>query len=85
MIHASGLRYHKEKTYFDRAAEITGVIVDRDRLLAPQRQHRKLHLAKANLARAHGKERTAAVAKISGLQGQMKQISDGLPDSSLNH
>ncbi|MBR1004592.1 hypothetical protein JQ560_47830 [Bradyrhizobium liaoningense] len=85
VIHASGLRYHKEKTYFDRAAEITGVIVDRDRLLAPQRQHRKLHLAKANLARAHGKERTAAVAKISGLQGQMKQISDGLPDSSLNH
>ncbi|WP_375379615.1 reverse transcriptase domain-containing protein [Bradyrhizobium japonicum] len=31
VIHASGLRYHKEKTYFDRAAEITGVIVDRDR------------------------------------------------------
>lgn len=84
VIYSSGLRYHKEKSYFDRPAEITGVIVDRERLLAPQRQHRKLHLAKINLPRTSGKERAAALAKISGIKGQMNQIGDGLADSSPN-
>lgn len=79
-IYSSGLRYHKEKTYFDRPAEITGVIVDRDRLLAPKRQHKKLHLAKTYLANARGKERTATLAKISGLQGQISQVGEGLRD-----
>ncbi|WP_082813626.1 reverse transcriptase family protein [Bradyrhizobium sp. DOA1] len=78
VIHSSGLRYHKEKSYFDRPAEITGVIVNRERLLAPQRQHKKLHLVKVSLARTCGKEKTAALTKIGGLQGQMKQISNGL-------
>jgi hypothetical protein len=46
IIYASGLRYHKEKCYFDRPAEITGVLVNNDKLNAPNRQHKKLHQAK---------------------------------------
>ncbi|WP_339035592.1 hypothetical protein WHZ78_29455 [Bradyrhizobium symbiodeficiens] len=78
IIYSSGLRCHKGKAYFDRPAEITGVIVDRERLLAPQRQHKKLHQAKLRLARAHGAERTTAIAKLSGLKGQIAQIDEGV-------
>jgi retron-type reverse transcriptase len=48
VIHRSGLKYHKEKTYTDRPAEITGVIVDGDRLIVPDRQIAKLARARKN-------------------------------------
>lgn len=51
-IHRSGLRYHKEKTFIDRPAEITGIIVHGDRMLVPNRQHQKLYKAKGELRKA---------------------------------
>jgi len=74
IIHASGLRYHKEKRYFDRPAEITGVLVTKEKLYAPNRQHKKLHQAKLALINVSGIERKKAVSRIAGLSGQLDQI-----------
>ncbi len=41
-IHASGLRYHKEKVFHDRPARVTGVIVNGEQLAAPNRQLKKI-------------------------------------------
>jgi hypothetical protein len=51
-IHGAGLRYHKEKRYIDRPAEITGVIVDSGTLLPPNRQLKKLTQTRAALRRS---------------------------------
>ena len=74
IIHASGLRYHKEKRYFDRPAEITGVLVNNEKLRAPNRQHKKLHQAKLTLLKMKGLERQKAILRIAGLSGQLDQI-----------
>lgn len=84
IIHSSGLRYHKEKLYFDRPAEITGVIVREGAICAPKRQHKKLHLAKLALAKANGVERERALSKIAGLSGQLDQIRNSPPTSSIS-
>jgi hypothetical protein len=73
-IHRSGLRYHKEKTFIDRPAEITGVIVKGDRLLPPNRQHKKLHETTTAL-RTISAPTKALQERKSGLQGQMAQIA----------
>ena len=75
MIHGAGLRYHKEKGYFDTPAEITGVIVGSTGVKAPNRQLRKLHVAKRVLPSMVGEEATAMKAQVSGLRGQISQIS----------
>jgi retron-type reverse transcriptase len=74
-IYSSGLRYHKAKRYFDRPAEITGVVVGSEKLLAPKRQHKKLHQATLALGKAKGLERKKAISRIAGLAGQLDQIS----------
>ncbi len=76
-IHRAGLRYHKEKFYVDRPAEVTGVVVARERLIAPNRQLKKLYetraLAKTNLP----KELALKVQeRLLGLQAQMNQIAN---------
>jgi hypothetical protein len=76
-IHASGLRYHKEKSYFDKASEITGVIVRASGLSAPNRQLKKTYQMKRRVA-AYLKDGRDAVAMgtLQGLRGQLKQIQD---------
>jgi len=74
-IHRAGLRYHKEKLYADRPAEITGVIVDGLKLLPPHRQQKKIRIGEANLK----KETRPFLAQkilgqLSGLKGQIEQI-----------
>jgi hypothetical protein len=74
-IHRAGLRYHKEKLYADRPAEITGVIVDGLKLLPPHRQQKKIRNGEANLK----KETRPFLAQkilgqLSGLKGQIEQI-----------
>jgi hypothetical protein len=77
-IHRAGLRYHKEKTFIDRPAEITGVIVSGDRLLAPNRQLLKRHRAEQALSKATGDTETLILKQqIRGLVGQLKQIATG--------
>jgi hypothetical protein len=75
-IHRSGLRYHKEKSYFDRPAEITGVIVDGNRLVAPNRQYKKAKVIGDALRRAQREYDAKPLReKLTGLMGQMAQIA----------
>ncbi|WP_187970017.1 reverse transcriptase family protein [Aquibium microcysteis] len=75
-IHRSGLRYHKEKHFVDRPAEITGVIVDGDRLLVPNRQLKKVHQARQSLrAQISPDAEKKLREQLLGLQGQVAQIA----------
>ena len=78
-IHRSGLRYHKEKRFIDRPAEITGVVVRGDRLLPPNRQLKKLNETRRAL-RSRQPIPPAAERelqdRLSGLKGQMAQIAN---------
>lgn len=49
-IHACGLRYHKEKCYIDKPAEITGVIVRARGLSAPNRQLLKMRRVRQDVS-----------------------------------
>lgn len=71
-IHRSGLRYHKEKTFIDRPAEITGVIVYGDRLFNPKRQHKKMRDLK--LAIKTDDASTSLRGKMQGVRGAMMQV-----------
>ena len=73
-IHAVGLRYHKEKLFIDRPAEITGVIVSGNRLVVPRRQHRKLHAATIEKAKPENAGSKQIAGRLHGLRGQMDQI-----------
>ena len=76
MIHGMGLRYHKQKTFVDRAAEVTGVILRGGRLLAPNRQHKKMHEAGRALAKGPSHERSALLGRLAGIAGQIRQIAN---------
>ena len=82
VIRRHGHRYHagKERSIRDRPAEITGVIHRRNRLHAPNRQHKKLHAArlKARCARSEA-ERAAVMAEVRGREAQIGQIEAGNP------
>lgn len=75
MIHGMGLRYHKEKTFVDQPAEVTGVVVRNGELLAPFRQHKKMHEARARLAKATDNDRDALLGRVAGIEGQIQQIT----------
>jgi hypothetical protein len=74
-LRRAGLIYHKEKAYFDRPAEITGVIVGAEGVSPPNRQRQKLHAAKRAVRDAEGLDRLEALKRISGLAGQLAQIA----------
>lgn len=83
IIHKSGLRYHKEKTYIDCPAEVTGVIAFKGRVSPPNRQLRKLRQAEIRFERG---ERAELADQISGLRGQLKQISSAnTPENNSSH
>ena len=74
MIHGAGLRYHKAKSFVDRPAEITGVIVRPEKIEAPFRQHKKMRDAKVSLSSADAEDKPALRAQIAGIAGQIRQI-----------
>ncbi len=75
-IHRSGLRYHKEKHFVDRPAEITGVVVDGDMLVAPNRQLKKLNETRVALRRnVTVNVRKKLNERLTGLNGQVSQIA----------
>jgi hypothetical protein len=74
MIHGYGLRYHKEKSFVDRPAEITGVIVRDDKLSVPHRQHLKRRLARQELQSSEGDTQVLR-GRLAGLDGQIKQVA----------
>lgn len=75
MIYGVGLRYHKEKTFADQHAEITGVILRDGKLVAPFRQHKKMYEARALLAEAGESDRQALLGRVAGITGQIRQIA----------
>jgi len=75
MIHGVGLQYHKQKTFVDRPAEITGVVLRNGELVAPFRQHKKMHEARASLAQAADEDRHALLGRVAGIRGQIRQIA----------
>lgn len=75
VIHASGLRYHKEKNYRDRPAEVTGVVLIGNKMVPPNRQLLKRIRASRALQVAAGQlEREKLLALLNGLIGQTSQI-----------
>jgi hypothetical protein len=72
LIHRSGLRYHKEKTYIDRPAEVTGVILRDGGIAVPNRQLLKLRRGK--LALCADVVSPELRSQVSGLEGQIAQI-----------
>jgi hypothetical protein len=74
VIHAGGLRYHKEKTYVDRPAEITGVIVSADKIKVPHRQYLKLYMTKREQLKPENARSRQLAGRLEGLRGQMEQI-----------
>jgi retron-type reverse transcriptase len=76
VIFSSGLRYHKEKVFRDRTAEVTGVILRGDRLSVPNRQMLKKHRAeRAILVAKTQNEKQLIAAQLKGLRGQINQIT----------
>lgn len=74
IIHRVGLRYHKEKAFFDRPAEVTGVFVKGDALEAPFKQFKKLRTGVASIQSPIGNMSDISVKQIEGLKGQLRQI-----------
>jgi retron-type reverse transcriptase len=75
-IHKSGLRYHKEKIYIDRPAEITGVIVNGKSLSPPHRQFKKLNQIRSALKQPLAKQVEVKFnEQLAGLNGQIAQIT----------
>jgi hypothetical protein len=77
LIHRSGLRYHKEKTYIDMPAEVTGVVVRNGTIRTPNRQLLKLRNAKKELAENPHVEELQK--RVGGLRGQIHQIENPVP------
>lgn len=74
-LHRARLHYHKEKVFRDRPAEVTGVIVGRDRISPPNRQRLKLHTARREVRELDGETRAGALNRIAGLNAQLGQIT----------
>ncbi|MXN49406.1 RNA-directed DNA polymerase [Shinella kummerowiae] len=75
-IHRSGLRYHKEKHFVDRPAEITGVIVNGERLVVPNRQLKKLYEIQRDLKQPLIPQLESKLReKLTGLRGQVAQVA----------
>lgn len=73
IIRRFGLEYHKEKSFIDRPAEITGVIVHNGMVSAPHRQHRK-RKAESEALRSGSLDRPATRQRLRGLEAQLRQI-----------
>ena len=74
-IHSAGLRYHKERTFVDEPALITGVIVDGEKLLLPYQQHLKAHDTRQLLSKAESDiDINRLNNRLRGLSGHRNQI-----------
>lgn len=73
------LKRSKETCLINSPADITGVIVNRDRLSLPNRQHRKLHDLLTQYRTNHNpSQRQLLARKIAGRRSQKRQIEDSL-------
>ncbi|MGA1799277.1 reverse transcriptase family protein [Sphingomonas sp. 4RDLI-65] len=74
IIRRYGLEYHKEKSFIDRPAEITGVILRDGAVSAPHRQHQKRKAASEAL-RGGAIDIDVVGRQLKGLEGQLRQIA----------
>jgi len=75
--HGHQYNVSKERSKRLKPVEITGVILNRDSLLAPNRQHKKLHAVRQELRKARSsKQRATLEAQFKGRIAQMGQIVD---------
>lgn len=80
ILHRHGHRYalHKERARRDRPAEITGVILTRTGVTAPNRQRQKLHAVRSELRETRSpKQQVVLERQLRGRQAQLKQIQAG--------
>lgn len=74
-IFRSGLRYHKEKNYVCKPAEVTGLIVGKHSLSLPHRQHKRIHDARNDLKFARTEDdRFKLEQELRSREGQKQQI-----------
>jgi hypothetical protein len=74
-IHKSGLNCHKEKSFIDSTAEVTGVVIRDGALYPPNRQLKKLRDTRKSAAGISVETSKKALQEsINGLSGQIKQI-----------
>lgn len=75
-----GHRYQtsKERKKVLKPAEITGVILHRDRLYAPNRLHKGLHEVRCELNKAKSKDKKITLEmRLRGRKAQMNQVNAG--------
>ena len=79
-LYRHGHRYaeHKERSRKDRAAEITGVILTRNGVTAPNRQRQKIQAVRENLkVTKSAKQALHYEAQLRGRLAQLRQINAG--------
>ncbi|WP_204508338.1 reverse transcriptase family protein [Aestuariivirga litoralis] len=76
IIHGAGLRYHKEKHFVDRPAEVTGVVIEGVNLRPPNRHLKSITETRKALGRKLSSKRiTELESRLTGLQGTLAQIA----------
>lgn len=69
-IHNAGLKYHKERVYRREPAKVTGIILNKERLLLPYRQHESAHTTRELLrATTDDQELVKLENRLKGLSG----------------
>ncbi|MBO6603673.1 MAG: RNA-directed DNA polymerase [Roseicyclus sp.] len=79
-LHRHGHRYvsHKERSRRDRPTEVTGVILTREGVTAPNRQRQKIHLVRDGLRTTKSADQTERLeAQLRGRLAQLNQIDAG--------
>jgi hypothetical protein len=85
-LYRHGHRYalHKERARRDRPAEITGVILTRDGVTAPNRQRQKIHAVRGDLRKTKAAEQVKLFeAQLRGRLAQFNQIQAGNSEKSI--
>ncbi len=80
IMHRHGHRYavHKERSRRDRPAEVTGVILTRDGVTAPNRQRQKIHAVRDDLNKSNSPTQVKKFeAQLRGRLAQLNQIRAG--------
>jgi hypothetical protein len=84
-IHSRGLHYHKERRYTGGIGEVTGALIDRGRLIVPNRQRKKAYDTRQALAAATDPAKAARLTSVlRGLNAQRKQIEGQSRPSNLS-
>lgn len=75
-IRGYGLHYHKEKKFRGRYKEVTGVGIVGEKLVLPNRQHKKTHDLRQEIKFTNDPEKIAILKRsLKGRETQAQQIS----------